>query len=214
MKEILDNIEEYKKILELLGYKLDIKKGDIPMYRPANILSNHKIVGTLSLDRVNLYYLYHDKKTVGNIDLKNTTFYRDKSKNERLMFHIKLKDKNIKMDCYNAIVNSKNDFIKLKDDNLIIKFRNDILEKFQYLSKNTYFLALPHENGIRINYSDDFLKDNSLNFDIKSVKDIEETYSELNKKLNTIIGNDILKNLVTLFYCDETKEHNKIYKYN
>ncbi len=189
MQELLDVLYKHIELIELLGYKLDLKKGELPIFSPANILKDNKKVGTLFLERVNLYYLNLDRKFLGNMNLKDMKFSRKKEKNERIMFHTIIKDKNIDIDCYNAILQDENIQLLGKDINV----SNDCI---QYLSDKSQLYVYKHSNGVTVSYND-----NSI--DISNYDEIKNT--EIIKNINSIIGNNALK-----YMLKKSKE--KVYK--
>ncbi len=191
--EILETLMEHKKLLELLGYTLDLKTGEIPFYKSVNILSNDKVIGTLSIERTNLYFLKKDKKIVVNMDLNSIYFGKDKEKNTKTMFHTIIKDKKVNIDCYNGVVDCKNDFsnrfLGLQGKNFWVTMRNGMIDHIGYNDSKISFKIDVLYLGIGIQTSDE-------NMYVNNLTELKETFNDVNDKFNNIVGNNLLENLI------------------
>ena len=55
MERLLETVKEIGRLIDLLGYSLDIEKDSLPLYENANIYKDNKIVGSLSLEKMLIY---------------------------------------------------------------------------------------------------------------------------------------------------------------
>ena len=109
-------LEEHIKLLNQLGYTVDGTPEEIPKYRSVNIQKGKSNIprGYIAYEQRKLYYLYRDKRIVGNRDLSeinfnNTSIYRS-------MIHVSLHDFNLKFNGFNQLVSEKRDFICITDN--------------------------------------------------------------------------------------------------
>ncbi|MBO5183043.1 MAG: hypothetical protein J6B64_01460 [Bacilli bacterium] len=222
MNEILETLDGHKNLLELLGYTLDLKKGEIPLYKPANILSNGKVVGKLSIERLNLYYLKKDEKYVGNMDLNCMCFGKDKEKNTKTMVHIILNDKKVNIDCYNRVLDytdeSISKFIRIETRNfsvsgtlegevISIHYRN-LNSTFSYFRLE--FIPEFYNNRITVCYEHE---NKNYRKNPQSREELEEFLTDQHDEINNIIGNNLLENLIDAVYNSKNQDVKRnIYK--
>ena len=109
-------LEEHIKLLNQLGYIVEGTKEEIPKYRSVNIRKENSATprGYIAFEERKLYYLYRDKRIVGNRDLSlinfnNTSIYRS-------MIHLSLHDFNLKFNGFNQLVSDKRNFICITDN--------------------------------------------------------------------------------------------------
>ena len=80
MEKLLSIIEAQRELLNFIGYDIDIKKGEIPLFESIDIKKGNTKVGTFDIKKSNLYYLDKDGYLIGNI-VKNPRYSREKEKN-------------------------------------------------------------------------------------------------------------------------------------
>ena len=127
MEKLLSIIEAQRELLNFIGYDIDLKKGEIPLFESIDIKKGNTKVGTFDIKKSNLYYLDKDGYFIGNI-VKNPRYSREKEKNMHTMCHIYIKDGKNKFDCYNGIKNKSTDknildrcAVMLNDDYILVK---------------------------------------------------------------------------------------------
>lgn len=119
-------VDEHILLLEQLGYYLEIKD-NIQLDEEMPIYKNDKVVGKITVEEKNMYYLHEKNKIVGNRDLNLINFSRRKSKNMRTLFHTVIKDNNLVINNYNMLLSSERQFIAFTDNKNFIakKILND-----------------------------------------------------------------------------------------
>ena len=60
MEKLLSIIEAQRELLNFIGYDIDIKKGEIPLFESIDIKKGNTKVGTFDIKKSNLYYLDKD----------------------------------------------------------------------------------------------------------------------------------------------------------
>lgn len=242
MEKLYKIINMQKELLEILGYNLDLKENEIPLFNGIDIKKNDKIVGSLNILNKNMYYLDKNGYYIGN-KTKHTRYSRDKEKNMHTMCHVRIDDGNMYFDCFNGI---KNKSVDSNIDNNIVKLSNSAYtllktlkeEKedtsISYSDKNIAFDFMWAKNISYIviefcNKSIYFeIKDDEVFFEVTEGEDVVSSMSgqldevisknkELLDKINVLIKKtskvDLLNN--SLKYIEEknkTKEKNKVYK--
>lgn len=126
-------LEEHIKLLNQLGYVVDIPVDEIPDYESVPIYYNGDDRGSLSYENRNLRYLYRDKRIVGNRDLSKINFSKRKVKNLRGTVHVSLNHKGLHMNCFNQLI-STNDNVERRDYIVITDNENYRITK--YLGKD------------------------------------------------------------------------------
>lgn len=121
MEKLLSIIEAQRELLNFIGYDIDIKKGEIPLFESIDIKKGNTKAGTFDIKKSNLYYLDKDGYLIGNI-VKNPRYSREKEKNMHTMCHICIKDGKNKFDCYNGIKNKHSDRNILDRCAVMLKF--------------------------------------------------------------------------------------------
>ena len=130
---IEQTLEEHIKLLNQLGYELDVPTEDIPKYRSVPIYYNGDEKGDISFKNLNLYYLYRDKRIMGNRDLSKINFNKRKIKNMRGTIHTYVRHRGLLIDCYNQLI-STNDNVERRDYIVITDNENYRITK--YLGKD------------------------------------------------------------------------------
>ena len=130
-------LKEHITLLNSLGYDIDLPIEEMlnkdEEYRKANIYYKDKGVGNIGFEDRNLYYLYRDERFIGNIDLNNINYSKNKKKNTRTLVHTRLFHGKLSLNCFNmlySIGRSDSDdrtFISLSDNEKIIisKYMDD-----------------------------------------------------------------------------------------
>lgn len=80
MEKLLSIIEAQRELLNFIGYDIDIKKGEIPLFESIDIKKGNTKVGTFDIKKSNLYYLDKDGYLIGNIVKKSKIFKRKRKK--------------------------------------------------------------------------------------------------------------------------------------
>lgn len=109
-------LNEHVKLLEQLGYEVDVTVDDIINYRRINIYKHNNVIGDIAFENKNMFYLYRDNRIVGNRDLSSINFNKRKIKNTRSMIHLRLHDYNLKFNGYNQLVSDERPFIAITDN--------------------------------------------------------------------------------------------------
>ena len=112
-------LKEHAMILDALGYSIDLDINQIPYNDQAYIYKEYKIVGTLSVEERNMFYLFRDNRIVGNKDLSQINFNKRKSKNIRTLIHVRLFDKKLKINCFNMLISDERLNVTLTDNKFI-----------------------------------------------------------------------------------------------
>lgn len=112
-------LKEHAMILDELGYSIDLDINQIPYNDQAYIYKEDKIVGTLSVEERNMFYLFRDNRIVGNKDLSQINFNKRKSKNIRTLIHVRLFDKKLKINCFNMLISDERLNVTLTDNKFI-----------------------------------------------------------------------------------------------
>ena len=109
-------IEEHIKLLNQLGYIVEGSIEEIPNYRSVNIRKENSNTprGYIAYEQRKLYYLYRDKRIVGNRDLSLINFNNNSI--YRSMIHVSLHDFNLKFNGFNQLVSDKRNFICITDN--------------------------------------------------------------------------------------------------
>ena len=108
-------LDEHIKLLNSLGYEIDEKPEEIIDYNSVNIYKGNIIIGNIAYEEKNMFYLYRDKRIVGNRDLSKINFNKSKIKNIRGVIHLKLHDYDFKFNGYNQLVSEDRPFIRITD---------------------------------------------------------------------------------------------------
>ena len=116
MNRVEITLNEHIKLLEALGYKVDVTVDDIITYRRIDIYKDNTIIGDIAYEERNMFYLYRDSRIVGNRDLSKINFSKRKIKNIRSMIHLRLHDHNLKFNGYNQLINEERPFIAITDN--------------------------------------------------------------------------------------------------
>ena len=109
-------LNEHKKMLEQLGYKVDLTVKDIINYRRVEIFKNDIVIGDIAFENKNMFYLYRDNRIVGNRDLSKINFNKRKIKNTRSMIHLRLHDYDLRFNGYNQLISEERPFIAITDN--------------------------------------------------------------------------------------------------
>lgn len=163
MEKLLSIIEAQRELLNFIGYDIDIKKGEIPLFESIDIKKGNTKVGTFDIKKSNLYYLDKDGYLIGNI-VKNPRYSREKEKNMHTMCHICIKDGKNKFDCYNGIKNKHSDrnildrcAVMLNDEYILVKTFKEQTQDFSINYDNdkiSFFFIWTYEEAkitIRVN---------------------------------------------------------------
>ena len=164
MEKLLSIIEAQRELLNFIGYDIDIKKGEIPLFESIDIKKGNTKVGTFDIKKSNLYYLDKDGYFIGNI-VKNPRYSREKEKNMHTMCHIYIKDGKNKFDCYNGIKNKSTDknildrcAVMLNDDYILVKTFKEQKQDFSINYDNDkisfFFIWTYEESKITIRVND------------------------------------------------------------
>lgn len=160
---IILTIDEHIKLLNRLGYEINTPLEDIPNYSYVGIYYKDKEIGKLSYEEKNMFYLYRDKRIVGNRDLSKIKFNKRKEKNVRSMVHININHRGLHINCFNQLINDDRNYIRISDgENIIITklLDNDEIKVESLLSSINYneilgILQMPynkkltyHMNGV------------------------------------------------------------------
>ena len=157
MENIVEfTLKEHTMILDALGYSIDLDIKQIPYNDHAYIYKKDKIVGTLSVEERNMFYLFRDNRIVGNKDLTQINFNKRKSKNIRTLIHVRLFDKKLKINCFNMLISddrlnvtlTDNEFIEITkyidSDEIIVQSIDETIEDdniLDYLTSNNKSLT-------------------------------------------------------------------------
>jgi len=164
MEKLLSIIEAQRELLNFIGYDIDLKKGEIPLFESIDIKKGNTKVGTFDIKKSNLYYLDKDGYFIGNI-VKNPRYSREKEKNMHTMCHIYIKDGKNKFDCYNGIKNKSTDknildrcAVMLNDDYILVKTFKEQKQDFSINYDNDkisfFFIWTYEESNITIRVND------------------------------------------------------------
>ena len=164
MEKLLSIIEAQRELLNFIGYDIDLKKGEIPLFESIDIKKGNTKVGTFDIKKSNLYYLDKDGYFIGNI-VKNPRYSREKEKNMHTMCHIYIKDGKNKFDCYNGIKNKSTDknildrcAVTLNDDYILVKTFKEQKQDFSINYDNDkisfFFIWTYEESKITIRVND------------------------------------------------------------
>lgn len=150
LEQIAYSLEEHKLLLKMLGYKLDVLSGSIPLHEDILIYKDDKEVGTLTHKDKNMYWLKEKNEILANENIDNMRFSQVPKYNKKPVFHLILNDGKLKINCYNifnknyiAFENNKfklkkfKDFIKIevKDDRFNILYPNRVDTNEEYTTK-------------------------------------------------------------------------------
>lgn len=158
MEKLLSIIESQRELLNFIGYDIDLKKGEIPLFESIDIKKGSMKVGTFDIKKTNLYYLDKDGYLIGNI-VKNPRYSRDKEKNMHTMCHIDIKDGKNRFDCYNGIKNKHTDknildrcAVMLNDNYILVKTSREQTQDFSvsYDDDNVSFFFIWTQNESKI----------------------------------------------------------------
>ena len=164
MEKLLSIIEAQRELLNFIGYDIDLKKGEIPLFESIDIKKGNTKDGTFDIKKSNLYYLDKDGYFIGNI-VKNPRYSREKEKNMHTMCHIYIKDGKNKFDCYNGIKNKSTDknildrcAVMLNDDYILVKTFKEQKQDFSINYDNDkisfFFIWTYEESKITIRVND------------------------------------------------------------
>lgn len=164
MEKLLSIIEAQRELLNFIGYDIDLKKGEIPLFESIDIKKGNTKVGTFDIKKSNLYYLDKDGYFIGNI-VKNPRYSREKEKNMHTMCHIYIKDGKNKFGCYNGIKNKSTDknildrcAVMLNDDYILVKTFKEQKQDFSINYDNDkisfFFIWTYEESKITIRVND------------------------------------------------------------
>ena len=164
MEKLLSIIEAQRELLNFIGYDIDLKKGEIPLFESIDIKKGNTKVGTFDIKKSNLYYHDKDGYFIGNI-VKNPRYSREKEKNMHTMCHIYIKDGKNKFDCYNGIKNKSTDknildrcAVMLNDDYILVKTFKEQKQDFSINYDNDkisfFFIWTYEESKITIRVND------------------------------------------------------------
>ena len=164
MEKLLSIIEAQRELLNFIGYDIDLKKGEIPLFESIDIKKGNTKVGTFDIKKSNLYYLDKDGYFIGNI-VKNPRYSREKEKNMHTMCNIYIKDGKNKFDCYNGIKNKSTDknildrcAVMLNDDYILVKTFKEQKQDFSINYDNDkisfFFIWTYEESKITIRVND------------------------------------------------------------
>lgn len=137
MDKILLALEEHKSLLNSLGCEIDVPVEEIPDYESVYIYYRNKLVGNLSVEERNMFYLYRDNCFVGNKDLSTINFSKRKQKNMRTLIHTKIFQKDLKINSFNMLHSDDRDFICISDEKNIKIYKylgNDQIKVISLLS--------------------------------------------------------------------------------
>ena len=137
MEKLLSIIEAQRELLNFIGYDIDLKKGEIPLFESIDIKKGNTKVGTFDIKKSNLYYLDKDGYFIG----KN------------------------KFDCYNGIKNKSTDknildrcAVMLNDDYILVKTFKEQKQDFSINYDNDkisfFFIWTYEESKITIRVND------------------------------------------------------------
>ena len=199
----------HKRLLELLGYNLDIEYGDTSKREIINIFKCGSHVGSiLCLDK-NLFWLNKENQNVYNRDLTKVRFSKDKSKNIDTCYHTCIHDfDNFYIECYNIATGStniglSNDFI---DISLGMKHVQDVTAtsvNYEQINDNAYidFVNPEMQSVLSIKYkTSEKIKSDNYSF---------EEASMFNDIVNQVQGKDLIKNVINNY----KKEQGKVLKF-
>ena len=200
MEKLLSIIEAQRELLNFIGYDIDIKKGEIPLFESMDIKKGNTKVGTFDIKKSNLYYLDKDGYLIGNI-VKNPRYSREKEKNMHTMCHICIKDGKNKFDCYNGIKNKHSDrnildrcAVMLNDEYILVKTFKEQTQDFSINYDNdkiSFFFIWTYEESkitIRVN-------DISICI-LSNQKDENSSYIEIKKGKENIKESGALEELI------------------
>ena len=164
MEKLLSIIEVQRELLNFIGYDIDLKKGEIPLFESIDIKKGNTKVGTFDIKNSNLYYLDNDGYLIGNI-VQNPRYSREKEKNMHTMCHIYIKDGKNKFDCYNGIKNKHSDrnildrcAVMLNDNYILVKTFKEQKQDFSINYDNDkisfFFIWTYEESKITIKVND------------------------------------------------------------
>ena len=122
LEEIARSLDEHEQMLKMLGYRLDIIRGTIPLHENIAIYRDEKEVGVLTHKDKNMYWLREKGEVLANENINNMRFSQVPKYNKKAVFHLIINDGKLKINCYNifnknyiALENEKFKFKKFKD---------------------------------------------------------------------------------------------------
>ena len=200
MEKLLSIIEAQRELLNFIGYDIDLKKGEIPLFESIDIKKSNTKVGTFDIKKSNLYYLDKDGYFIGNI-VKNPRYSREKEKNMHTMCHIYIKDGKNKFDCYNGIKNKSTDknildrcAVMLNDDYILVKTFKEQKQDFSINYDNDkisfFFIWTYEESKITIRVNDIFI------CILYNQKDENSSYIEIKKGKENTKASGALEELI------------------
>lgn len=200
MEKLLSIIEAQRELLNFIGYDIDLKKGEIPLFESIDIKKGNTKVGTFDIKKSNLYYLDKDGYFIGNI-VKNPRYSREKEKNMHTMCHICIKDGKNKFDCYNGIKNKHSDrnildrcAVMLNDEYILVKTFKEQTQDFSINYDNDkisfFFIWTYEESKITIRVNDIFI---CILF---NQKDENSSYIEIKKGNENTKESGVLEELI------------------
>ena len=124
MDDIILTIDRLKDLLFIMEYEV-IQDKSIPIFKPMDIYRHGNKVGTLKIEKKNLYFMNKNNKQVENLNLKRMKFDYKLQNNERELVHILIDDDYYKFDSYNVILDrgldQKIKYVKLSNVDFSIK---------------------------------------------------------------------------------------------
>ena len=195
----------HKRLLDLLGYDLDIEyemtsKGEIINIRKSGI----HVGSILCLDK-NLYWMNKENQYVYNSNLSNMRFSREKSKNIDTCYHTVIHDyDNFYVDCYNITRGSKN--IGISNDkidiSLGIKSIQDITAtsvNYEQIDNNASidFVNSENQSVLCIRYKT-YEKISSGNYSFKEA-------TMFNDIINEVQGKNLINNIIKNYEQEQGK---------
>lgn len=151
MERLLETVKEIGRLIDLLGYSLGIEKDSLPLYENANIYKDNKIVGSLSLEKLKLFYMKATEKKVDNMHINkmNLDGYRG---DKRIYFvHVVINDDNFNIDNYNCILNDKNNYVGLSNKSFSVRSTKGKLTVVSFDEEYREYTDLLKENVKSIN---------------------------------------------------------------
>ena len=106
------------KLLNFLGYEVDIEKGDYPMEEPISIYKDDELVGLLRIENQNLLDFKRNNITICNMNLDRLNEKKEYKAHNKVLFHTFIKNENYSFDCYNALLttNQRKNICLINDD--------------------------------------------------------------------------------------------------
>lgn len=240
MEKLLNIIESQKELLSFIGYNIDLKKDEIPLFEKVYIKKGDNKVGTFYIKNLNLYYLDKGGYLIGNI-VRNPSYSRDKEKNMHTMCHIKLEDGKTRFDCYNGIKNKHSDknildncavilndnytlvkttrqsvkdlSVSYKDSNISFFFIwTESMSKIIFKSKDiSIYLENENDNTYLEIYDNKKVIKKKGNFDA-IIGDNKEFFDKLSNLIIKYLNVDLLNNSLKYIISKKTAEKIKTYK--